>query len=88
MIQKPRHFAFAYAAAFQERSVADAYRYRPPYPPAVFDVLLGLVNTQPRLILDVGCGTGNLARSLATTVERVDAVDCSLEMIEHGRRLP
>jgi SAM-dependent methyltransferase len=88
VIKRPRQFTQAYAEAFQDRSVADAYRYRPPYPPDVFGVLLGLINTRPRLILDVGCGTGNLARPLVASVERLDALDCSREMIEHGRQLP
>jgi SAM-dependent methyltransferase len=88
MIQKPSQFAPGNAEAFQDRGVVDAYRYRPPYPDAVFDVLLGLIGTRPRHILDVGCGTGNLARQLVTSVERVDAVDFSRQMIEHGRELP
>lgn len=35
-------------------------------------------------VLDVGCGTGALARELAERAERVDAVDVSPEMIEHA----
>ncbi|HVA91968.1 MAG TPA: class I SAM-dependent methyltransferase [Chloroflexota bacterium] len=66
MIRKPPHFAQVYAESFQDRGVVDAYRYRPPYPPAVFDVLLDLVRTRPRHILDIGCGAGNLARQLVT----------------------
>ncbi len=68
--------------------MAAAYRYRPPYPPAVIKVLLGLVRGTPQHILDAGCGTGNLARALAPHADRVDAVDFSLPMIEEGRRLP
>ena len=87
-MQKPPQFTQAYLEAFQDRDVVDAYRYRPPYPSAVFEVLKGLISTRPRLILDAGCGTGNLARPLVAHVERVDAVDRSREMIAHGRRLP
>jgi len=39
------------------------------------------------VVLDVGCGTGDLARRLAPLVERVHAVDFSSAMIEHGRHL-
>jgi len=45
-----------YASAFQEPSVADAYAFRPPYPPAVFDVLTRLLPATPQRLLDVGCG--------------------------------
>src|SRR5262249_45620069 len=41
-----------------------------------------------RAVLDVGCGTGNIARPLAAYVERVDAVDWSLPMLERARLLP
>ncbi|MBV9278962.1 MAG: class I SAM-dependent methyltransferase, partial [Chloroflexi bacterium] len=42
----------------------------------------------PRVVLDAGCGTGDVARPLAPLVDRVDAVDISAGMIERGRRLP
>jgi hypothetical protein len=64
MIQKPKHFAQVNAAAFKDDGVVDAYRHRPPYPPGVFDILLRLVRSESRLILDAGYGTGNLARPL------------------------
>jgi SAM-dependent methyltransferase len=68
--------------------VADAYRYRPPYPPEVFAILAELVSGEPCRVLDVGCGTGNIARHLVDRVARIDAVDFSRPMIEHGKRLP
>jgi SAM-dependent methyltransferase len=39
-------------------------------------------------VLDVGCGTGDLARRLAEHVDRVDAVDTSAAMMAVGRQLP
>jgi ubiquinone/menaquinone biosynthesis C-methylase UbiE len=39
-------------------------------------------------VLDVGCGTGNVARPLAEYVERVDAVDRSFPMLQRARTLP
>ncbi len=86
--RRPARFGKKYASAFQEASVAEAYAYRPPYPPAVFDILGSLLPAQPRRILDVGCGTGALARHLTRFGVPVDAVDISAPMIAHGQRLP
>ncbi|GCE04702.1 class I SAM-dependent methyltransferase [Dictyobacter aurantiacus] len=78
----------AHAAAFQDQSVVEAYRYRPIYPAETFDLLLQLMGTRPGAVLDVGCGSGDLARQLVPRVERVDAVDVSSQMLARGRRLP
>jgi SAM-dependent methyltransferase len=88
MMDKPAGLGQRYASAFQEDSVADAYAYRPPYPPAVFDVLATLLPTQPRRLLDVGCGTGAIARHLTSLGVPLDAVDISPAMVARGRRLP
>jgi ubiquinone/menaquinone biosynthesis C-methylase UbiE len=88
MIPKPAHLGEHNASAFQDLSVAQAYRCRPLYPPAVFDLLATLMVDTPRRVLDIGCGTGALARHLVTMAEQVDAVDVSAAMIEQGRRLP
>lgn len=85
---KPKHLSREYAEQFKENSVVAAYAHRPPIPPQVFDVLADLIVDEPRIILDAGCGTGAVARQLAPLVERVDAVDFSLPMVEEGRRLP
>jgi SAM-dependent methyltransferase len=85
---KPDHLGPEYGAQFGDPSVVAAYRHRPPYPPAVFDVLVGLIVDEPRAVLDVGTGTGEIARGLAPRVERVDAVDPSPGMIATGQRLP
>jgi trans-aconitate methyltransferase len=87
MIQKPDYFAVKQAETFKERTVASSYRLRPPYPAATFDILAGLVRGEPRHILDVGSGTGNIARHLVEYVERIDAVDFSQAMMEQGRQL-
>ena len=87
-VPKPDHLGPDYAAQFQDRGVVAAYRHRPPYPAAVFDILLDLLPPAPRTVLDAGCGTGDLARRLVERVERVDAVDWSAGMIEMGRGLP
>lgn len=54
----------------------------------MFNVLVGLIAGEPRTVLDLGCGTGFIARPLAPRVDRVDAIDVSEAMIEEGKRLP
>jgi SAM-dependent methyltransferase len=88
MISKPKHFGPEYALRFKDRSVADAYHLRVPYPVEVFGILSGLIVDKSPTVLDVGCGTGNIARRLVGVFKRVDAVDFSLPMIEKGRLLP
>src|ERR1051326_5118342 len=88
MHPKPAFLSPQIASAFQEPSVVRAYQYRPMYSAAVFDILAGLVVDQPRHVLDVGCGTGFLARHLVGRVEHVDAVDVSPAMIGAGKQLP
>src|SRR5271169_5897777 len=88
MQPKPEHFSDSYAEAFKDRQVVEVYRHRPPYPDEVFDILAGLITTEPRVVLDVGAGPGDIARHLVEIAERVDAVDPSQPMIEQGRRLP
>ncbi len=87
MIPKPRHLESEYGAQFKDRSIVDAYQYRPPYPAETFEILAGLITGQPRVVLDVGCGRGDVARELVNFVERVDAVDFSTNMIETGKKL-
>jgi SAM-dependent methyltransferase len=87
-MERPACFGQQYASAFQEPSVADAYAFRPPYPPAVFDVLTRLLPSTPQRLLDVGCGTGALTRPLTVLDIPIDAIDISPVMIEHGKHLP
>ena len=87
-MEKPACYSERHASAFQEAGVADAYAFRPPYPPEVFEVLAQLLPTHPRRILDAGCGTGALARNLTAHAVPIDAVDISAAMIERGRQLP
>ena len=73
------------ATVFRYAGVAAAYRYRPPYPVKVFDLLESLIAGNPRKVLDIGAGEGALARPLAARVDRVDAVEISEEMVSAGR---
>lgn len=88
MQPKPAFLGQQTASAFQEESVVEAYQQRPPYPDSVFDILGSLVADEPRHVLDVGCGTGFIARRLVGRVTHIDAVDISPKMIEQGKRLP
>ena len=88
MQPKPRHLAPEYGAQFRDRSVAAAYPHRQPYPAATFAALAELLGDAAGATLDVGCGTGDIARRLAPLVGRVDAVDASAAMIAQGRRQP
>ena len=88
MQPKPEQFNIRNVEAFKDQAVVSAYRYRPSYPEEVFAILADLVTDEPRTVLDVGVGSGDLARSLVSLVERVDAVDPSAQMIVWGKQLP
>src|ERR1051326_1517648 len=85
---KPAHLSGEYGAWFKDPLLAAAYPARPPYPDGVIHLLAGLIRDTPGVVLDVGCGSGELARRLSPYAERVDAVDFSDAMLELARRLP
>lgn len=72
---------------FRDRDVARAYRHRAPYPDETFAILERLL-VEPRTMLDVGSGSGQIARPMLRSAVRVDAVDPAEAMIEEGRTLP
>lgn len=72
---------------FADPEVARLYRHRASYPGEVLSTLRRLL-VAPRTVLDVGAGTGALARRMTGFADRVDAVDPSAAMIGEGRRLP
>lgn len=72
---------------FTDADVARAYRYRAPYPRELFTILERLtVDALP--VLDVGAGSGALAREMVRFATRVDALDPSAALIDDGRVLP
>jgi SAM-dependent methyltransferase len=77
----------ALASVWTDAEVAGLYRYRPPYPPAVFDVLRRLTVARP-VVLDAGCGTGAITFGLTAFASRIEAIDPSAAMIAEARHLP
>jgi SAM-dependent methyltransferase len=85
---RPAIWGPEHAAAFDDPKVARRYRFRAPYTDDAIALLRQLVDEGSRDVLDLGAGTGNLARSLAASVQRVDAVEISEVMVEEGRASP
>jgi trans-aconitate methyltransferase len=70
--------------------VAEDYaRSRPPYPAAVYDILLAAVGRPwPELtVVDVGAGTGIATEQFAARGARVVAVDPARQMLDQLRRM-
>ena len=84
---RPRQYWDDYASRFKNRSLAETYEFRPPYPDETYKILLSLLGESPGRILDVGCGPGKIARALVDHVNGIDAVDFSEEMIRVGKSL-
>ena len=85
MMPRPAHLGRDYGAQFEDESVARAYHTRPAYPVELFDILEGLMPPGPRRVLDLGCGTGDVALGLRGRAERIDAVDPSRAMLRVAR---
>ncbi len=64
MQPKPEQFRTSLAETFKDSHVVDAYRYRPAYPDEIFDILAGLIVDEPRAVLDVGAGSGDIMPSI------------------------
>ncbi len=85
---KPEYLNARNAARFQDEEVARLYCLRPPYPGELFTTLAALIQDEPRNVLDVGTGRGEIARFLTPYANRVDAVDVSEAMLSAGRNDP
>jgi len=72
--------------SFENSDVADHYQYRPDYPPALLRKLVELSPGKQRA-LDLGCGTGKVARRICHEFDTITAVDASCSMLGVGRRL-
>lgn len=87
-VPRPAHLTPENAAAFQLRGVVDAYHLRTPYPSGLGPCLLRLMRPPGGKILELGCGTGEIARTLAPHSERLDAIDISAPMLARAATLP
>ena len=73
--------------SFEDLEVAKYYRYRPEYPAEIFE-RLSSISSDNRSALDLGCGTGKIARNLSGSFRSVTAVDASAAMLEIAGSLP
>lgn len=72
--------------SFLAADVAALYVHRAPYAEQIYGYLAERSATQDRL-LDLGCGEGKIARTMALTFKAVTAVDPSMHMIALGKSL-
>ena len=84
---RPAHLTSENAAAFQLTGVVADYHLRTPYPAALGGFLRDLMMPSGGTAIDLGCGTGELARIIARYAKRVDAVDVSAPMLERARAM-
>ena len=61
MRRKPAGLEPSYAAQFKDASVVAAYAMRPPYANQSVPFLVNLAGGADARILDLGCGSGELA---------------------------
>ena len=88
MPSRPDFWGKEFGTRFQNQNVADRYHLRATYPPETFHFLANLIIDEPRIMLDAGSGTGDVARHMLEYVERIDAIDISVPMMERGKALP
>ncbi|MBC7299476.1 class I SAM-dependent methyltransferase [Nocardia salmonicida] len=69
------------------RGTAEYYsQYRPAYPVSLFEDLLARTGQGGGLLIDLACGTGEIAIPLHDRFTHVQAVDLEPDMVEVGRR--
>jgi SAM-dependent methyltransferase len=85
---KPRGLEPRHAEQFCDAAIVDAYGSRPPYPAGLDALFVELAGGPEAHLLDLGCGTGELARRLAPQLQAITAVDQSARMIARARSLP
>ncbi|MGH7778606.1 MAG: class I SAM-dependent methyltransferase [Candidatus Binataceae bacterium] len=69
------------------KTAADYGRHRAGFPPAFFERLAAMGTMHEGAALDLGCGTGTIARGLAAGGMRVTGLDRSDAMMEEAARL-
>jgi SAM-dependent methyltransferase len=81
---KPKHLAKEYGDQFQDEGIVQRYHHRPDYPDALFERIAQRLPTGAN-VLDIGCGTGELAIPLANIGFQVEGIDPSMAMIERAK---
>ena len=72
--------------SFENADVARNYTCRPEYPAEVYKKLVALSPSNTNA-LDLGCGTGKIARGLCQSFESITAVDASASMLQVAKEL-
>lgn len=63
-------------------------RYQPEYPKSLFNILGDKLNlSRDSKLLDLGCGTGQIALGISDKVGHIDCIDPNREMLDEARRL-
>lgn len=70
-----------------DRTAGDYAAFRAGFPDEFYDRLAGIGGGAPKRALDLGTGTGTLARALALRGWRVTGLDISADMMGAARRL-
>jgi ubiquinone/menaquinone biosynthesis C-methylase UbiE len=84
----PDEQADAMDLGFRGEVVDFYHRYRPGYPTTVIDSLVGAFElTGDDVVVDLGCGTGQLALAIAGRVRAVIGVDPEPDMLARARRV-
>lgn len=70
------------------KGTAEFYgRYRPQYPPVLVEAVLDQVTLEPGdRLLDLACGTGEVAMAFRDSFPEIWAIDSEAEMVEAGQR--
>ncbi|MGE0191416.1 MAG: class I SAM-dependent methyltransferase [Planctomycetota bacterium] len=87
MDAKPTQWSPEHGSAWQDADAARSYLARPAYPEETCD-LLAWLGARGGRVLDIGTGTGELARRLVGCAAGIDAVDIAMPMLDLARRLP
>ena len=75
-------------SGYEREGFAEVYdRYRPSPPEALLDILTLVAQAeQPRLVVDLGAGTGLSTRAWAARAVEVVGVEANARMVEQARR--
>ena len=81
-------WGWKHGSAWLDDETARAYLARPPHPEETILHLTDALGGRGGRLLDIGTGTGELARRLAPLATQVDAVDVAAPMLALARTLP